>query len=618
MVTDSAAIIMFAIKSAVKLSQQVRLAYMEATRARELTLPLPNFFTATRLIDAVEYFENADLGGRYILGFERDGVPVPGIPRIGSLLERFNANTLTPDDGEEILLLFKEYKNLDQLESNDGSWSAEGLTAEAMNTLLTVRQWRRGMEDQPSALKRIGGTLLEIGVDYALTQPDLFDENSAKGRAIKGFLTAVDDISFATMEPSELPAQLFVAAIETVAKNPDLAAGDEKVQELVRVTAESLGKNAKTYLDKIDEDAGLDIFQKRSARRNVGTWTSLVFRSVLDAGARTVLDNPGRFLGVDDEGKGELVESIGTAVLDLILSDTTPKVEALFSKEGLDTVLKAALEAVAEHPEILTDTDNQGVKKIITETARSLTGIESLTTPDVLPEIARIVLAKSGENLALLLPDLTKDQPKILLLTAASTTIRILTEKPADGSWSPSFSRSDLLTVVEAVVDEVAANPGWILTAAGNVNSNLSVALQAALNVIKERGDKRLGSALAVQIVKESVRAVALRKEFLNMLPATPGDTGKRVVTAAIDAVLATVFDPSLEAKAKWQLLRNEVISGMIEVSMDRLSRTKLGAKPVDVLKEVIENQVKELTHGKRFDIGDFTNALDEKLKLAA
>ena len=62
MITDSAALIMFAIRSAIRFGNEARQAFVDATRRRELTLPLPNFFSGTNEFDAKQFFEEPSLG----------------------------------------------------------------------------------------------------------------------------------------------------------------------------------------------------------------------------------------------------------------------------------------------------------------------------------------------------------------------------------------------------------------------------------------------------------------------------------------------------------------------------------------------------------------------------
>src|SRR5262245_71077 len=65
MITDSAAIVMFAIRSGIRLGQQVRKSYIDATRRRELVLPLPRFFGEIDSNDEAQWFHSGD-GQRYL------------------------------------------------------------------------------------------------------------------------------------------------------------------------------------------------------------------------------------------------------------------------------------------------------------------------------------------------------------------------------------------------------------------------------------------------------------------------------------------------------------------------------------------------------------------------
>jgi len=90
MISDSATLVLFAIRSAIKLGQQSRQAYVDSTRRRELTLPLPNFFVATDADDAVGFFRNPGLGKKYVEGYAADGRPVPTDTVLAALLPQYN------------------------------------------------------------------------------------------------------------------------------------------------------------------------------------------------------------------------------------------------------------------------------------------------------------------------------------------------------------------------------------------------------------------------------------------------------------------------------------------------------------------------------------------------
>lgn len=613
MVTDSAALVLFAIRSAVRLGQQARIAYVDSTRRRELILPLPNFFSSTNIDDAVAFFDT--IGKRFVDGYEKNGQPIEGSERLKLLLNNVANQSLTSEEENELKTFHTEFWNLDSAESGNIVWDEGGyVDPNEINALITIRQWRRGADPTPSTLHRIAGTLIETGIDYALTSPDLFDKNSKRGKALTSFLQAMDDINFSETDLSELPIRLFVATMETTSEYPELFSGDQKVQELIRVTTNALSNNVAARIQEIN-NSDMDVFDKRIARLRVEEWTELTFRSILSSGGRLVVSHPERFLGVKDAGGQALVTNVGGSFLDLILNQQDGKLEAAFSRQGLETILKAALKTVGEHPDIILDTDNQGLRKLLSQIATDLSKVENLVNRDILPEIARMTLEKTGENLELLWPN-NKDHPENnLLLAAAKTTLEILSRKPKDAeTWKLSFSRSDLLIVTETVLDELVANPEWLIDEAGKISDVLEDVLKAALNVLRERGDRRLSTSVAREVLSEVLKAAALRMEFLDELPPGHPQAGKQIIIATIDAVLVTIFDKALDAKVAWQLVRSEVIAGIVKISLKQLAKTKLDVDTISKLEDVLKKEVNALVEGKSFSLDAFSTTLSERL----
>ncbi|MHC4270235.1 MAG: hypothetical protein ACYSTS_17485 [Planctomycetota bacterium] len=619
MITDSASLILFAIQSAVRLGQQARTAYVDSTRRRELILPLPDFFSSPDVNDAIAFFDT--IGKRFVDGYERDGQFIEGSKRLKSLISLALNQTLKDEKKKNELKTFHtEFWNLNSAERGDVVWKDGGyVDPEQINALITIRQWRRDADQFSSTLHRMAATIIELGIDYALTSPDLFDKNSTRGKVLTSFLQAIDDINFQETNLSELPFKLFVATMETATEHPDIFSGDQKVQELVRTTTNALSKKVSERIKEIN-NSDMDVFEKRIAIFRVEDWAELTFRSILSSGGRLVVSNPERFLGVKDSGGQALVTNVGGSFLDLILNQENEMLDTVFSREALETILKAALKTVGEHPDIILDIDdndnriyNQGLLKLLSQIATDLSKVENLLNRDILPEIARMTLERTGENLELLWPDY-KDKPENnLLLKAAKTTLEILSRKPnGSAKWKLKFSSSDLLSVTETVIDELVANPGWLIDEANEINNVLGDVLNAALNVLRNRGDNRLNSNVARDILREVIKTAALRKEFLDKLPHDHAEAGERLIIAAIDAVLATIFHKDLDAKAAWQLVRSEIITGLVKVSLNQLAKAKLDADIIAKLEDILMNEVKALVEGKSFDLDAFSIALSE------
>ena len=311
MANDSGSLILFAINSAVRLGHEARTAYVDATRRRELTLPLPNFFGGRTVLDAAGFFRSDERGKRF----------ADVSPEIRDLLTKQKNGTLQQEGGDLLKTLHIEYANLRRAERGESVWNDGALVDHLqLNALLTVRQWRRGADPNPSALKRMAGAIIEVGIDYAQASPDLVDASSSRGRTLKSFLDGLDAVDFVHTDISALPVRLFVAAIEATAKNEGLLSGDPKIQELVKEVSRDLSDALGTKIAEIEE-SGLDEIEKRDAYRNVEDWGALVFRTTLTSAGDLVVNNPQKYFGLGKAGQQALVSGVGGSLLSLVLDE---------------------------------------------------------------------------------------------------------------------------------------------------------------------------------------------------------------------------------------------------------------------------------------------------------
>ena len=601
MISDAAAIVMFAIRSSIKLGLQMRQAYVDATKRRELILPLPNFFSAPDIVSATNYF--AGPGKAFVSKSQP----------LADLLKKRAASGLSAEEEAEVITFHAEFFNLDLATRGKLGNSADGttLTGPQFNALITIRQWQRGTDPNPSTLQRIAGTFVEIGIDYFAHVPGALNQDSREGKVLAGFLDAMSEVKFSEEQLGNLPGRLFVAALETVSENTDLLTADLKVQELVKVTTKSISADVAHRLDQL---GGTDLVKAQ----RIADWAELVFRSVLSSAGGLVLSDPRRFLGVEQQGQAALVSRVGQSILSLVLGDSGVELDAIFTRHGLETITRTALAVLGEHPEILVQSNNQGLQKLLSSIATELSQFETILTPDILPELTRLILEKTGENLALLWPDLAKTPEKHLLLTAASLTLEILSRKPVSNQkWSLQFNTTDLLAVTDGVLSELAANPTWLLNQAGQLNDNLKLALEAALGVIRNRADHRLSPASAIDIVSVVLVKVSLRKEFLDLMPAGSALAGQTLVAGALDAVFRSVFDDHLDQRAAWQLVRRHTLLDLVNISLEQLAKSALAPEKIATFGTFLQKQIDSLAAGTAWDSTAFGVELQKALAAA-
>jgi len=323
-----------------------------------------------------------------------------------------------------------------------------------------------------------------------------------------------------------------------------------------------------------------------------------------------VLEDPKTFLGIKPAGEAALISEVGKGVLGLILDQKDGDLGRVFSREGVDVVMKAALDTVAKHPEILVDKKDQGLRALLAAVAGQLAQYDTLLTPAMLPEVTRLILEKTGENIEQLWPEMAKKPENHLLLTAAQTSLAILTKAPPAGArWKPAFAREDLLAVTDTVFDELARNPAWLVAAAGNTDASLKVALEAALGVLRTRGTSQLSVATATEILQASIGAVALRSEFLEKMPAGGPLAGQPILAAALDATLKTIFEPP-GARAAWRLVRTDAVVGIVQVGLGELARRGASPQRVATLDTFLREQAAGIEAGKAWDLDSFATGL--------
>jgi hypothetical protein len=445
--------VFFAVRSAVRLGRQLRQAYVDSTRSREISLPLPDFDPTLNETDARQYFHGA--GAAHL-------ADRPGLRRLVDQ-ERL-------DDASRAALLeaFRECSAVDA----PGEVGSDELRA-----LFAVRQWTR--EPNPSALQRLAGTLIETAVEWFADGPGALRRESREGRALGGLLDALHQIPFAETPLPGLPGRLLTAALESASELPP----DPRVRDLVRAAALGLSREAARRVEAMRTVDGADLAEEQS----VGEAAEGVFRSVLSSAGSLVLADPARYLGLGD---GALVRSAGGALMELALEG-----RGTLGTGSLGEVARAALVLLGERPELAGA--KGGLAKLLGETARALAAIPGPLGAATLPAAARIVLEKTGDNLDLVWP--RRDDPAShVLLAAAKETLEVLAEGPA-------FGRPEAEQVLGAVLEGIAGNPLWAK------EPGARTLLEPALGALRKHG---VSPGLAADVLRDVATRTAARMEL--------------------------------------------------------------------------------------------------------
>jgi hypothetical protein len=581
----AADVVLFGIQAGVRLFGQARQAYVERTRERDLVLPLPGVDHGSTGALARFYFDRG--GGRYLVESPR----LRDLHKKASNLASFEAN-----DAEG----FREYVELyDYYRALDRGLAKDGLLVGDIVALNSISQWRKGEEPHPRAVRRIAGTLTEIGVDFFAGGPGagLLAGNAPAKELLRGVLDALDDEAFGETGLEGVVEKVFLATLDSIARNPALLSSDARTRDLVAGVARGIVADVNRRL--LDLPEGDRLFAADGLAELAGT----VFRSVVRHGAEVVLRSPESFLGVRAGGEAALVTRVGTALLDAVLATDADGVDlaGLFTGATLDEVAKGALGVVAEHPELLgLAEDEAGIEAILKEVAAGLAAETRALVPDLLPDVVRLILDRTAENLDLLWK---ADGSEHLLVTATKTLFKALAR---GGSKWPRLSRTQILEVVEAVLDELGENPALLTRKVGN-----QTALAAAVDaVLKEAATLDLGAISAetlAGLLEEAVKAAALRWDFLEKVGA------KTALGRAIEAVFAAAF-PDDAGGAAWTLAGGRTLRAVTAIVLGKLAEHGAGKAHIEIVRTALTEIAADLEEGRPFSLGGLAAKLEEKL----
>ena len=568
-------LLMFAMRSAIRVNEQVRRGFADMVAAKELSLPLPNFPSAPSVESARSYYEAE--GAKYLAAESK-------------LRDLYNGwRSLTPEQTQVFLSRYQEHWALDEADAAPaGKVLQADLTWDDYRALLTVRQWGKSDKKGPSLLQRAAGTLIEIAVDYHLQMPGAVNPASANGKLVKAFLEAIDVIDFAEGDTAKIGTQLvdslFSSVLQTLRDHPEIAADSKRGQELVSRVAAGVATKTRDLVTQ----AGNQL-----ARDGLRDFAAALFPALLKSAAETVVGDPGKFLGLDKESEVALVSGVGAAILDA--TKAHQGLEGLFSQAALDAVTKAALTAAARYPELL-GAKGERTGKLVAAVAGALGTDAARIGPGLLPELIRLTLEKSADNLdALLRVDPNDKTEKHLLVVALKQVLPVLASKPPNGAkWEPKFDAADALALAEALVDEVARNPQWLVDRAGQESRLLGDVVAAVLEALRMQAGPRLRRDTAVALVAAAVRAVGNRLEL-----GTADAQGRRVVAVVAAAIVKTVHGDGAALEAAWLFARDEALQRLADLIFDQIAHAGARADLPQIVQGFLDETVDRIRKGE-------------------
>jgi hypothetical protein len=603
-------LVFLAIQAGVRLYGGLRTAYIASVREATLTLPLPRAPGVDPAV-MVDWFIHAAPRHRPLSRSALEAIVAKG---------KAGPATLTPEEKAELERAY----NACWTEANPPMiavgasavpQSGSPITGPDYLVLAEVRQWAKGQAGAPpTGFQRVAGTLVEVAVFWFANQPGAISDKHPAGRALLAFLKGIEDVNFSDQAPPEILDQVLVGVLETVAAEPRLIGGGRREEALVRNVARSVAGALA---------ARFTMQRTTGEEADAASWAQLVARAMLKAGAETALADPKLFFGVEGDDESAIITEVGTAFVKLVVP-TDPHdadqiaLKTLVSAAGLETLVRAALKAVGDHPGVLGLGDGRaGVTALVADLAVAFsTAALPASAGAAFPAIAELVLARSAAHLDEIWGGDRQDVGRNLLVLATRRTLEALAEV-AGGNRDPLFARHQMIELFDAVLAEVTENPGWVVKRLGALEESnvLTAALEAALTALRGQTFTTLSGETRLGILKAALKAGGLQLSLVREIPPGGRDAGKIAIEAVIDAVFAELAQA--DASATWRLARGSGIVVLFEVALDALAAVPAGDASMQARVDALRAAVRRYAQGG-MSVEQFADLLSGQLKAVA
>lgn len=587
-------LILFAVQAGIRLVQTGRKVYVAATIGGEVEIPLPPVLARGPLLMAIDY-------ARYLKG---------GTDQQKKWFTKYYETAVTEVYGDDAEKKQKAEGILVQQYLSD---VAHGLVPSlepslaGIASIYVIKQWSEGESPFPSAFQRIVGSLVEISIDYFIQVPGAVNENSKQGKVLKSFLLGLSDVSFEDARWDSIAISLFTTALDTFRDHPDLITNESDEQSLIQNIVSGVATDIAGKL-KSDDIGSLD------AEDRLKRFGQILLRSLLKNGGTAVLDSPSILTG--SKAGQILVKSVGSAFLNLLLKEDNAQLskalQDVASTEGFDTLIRAALKVVVEHPEHF-QTGDKAVDKwlngVLSDLYNRKGNGDTFFDPELFVEVAYSVLDNGLRDLPSMLGNGGADSA--FLVDVARNIFDVLTVSPSEGKppvfKSLQLSRSDLKDLFNGILSSMTADTTW-LKERPELQEGAKTIIPLVVDVITNLDNDSL-KALVRSDQLSSVVAAVLTSEILD--PNNP--TEKTKLQEGIKEVLESIRKGG--ATGAQNLLKPDVLCDLLAaLASTKLSAKLFGGKPSEIVEAVkkMEPVFELLRRNQTLTRSDMVNKLSQ------
>jgi hypothetical protein len=315
-------------------------------------------------------------------------------------------------------------------------------------------------------------------------------------------------------------------------------------------------------------------------------WGQEVLGSLVGQASSLVMDATSEFFA-SSQAEKQFVQSAGAALVEVVAEQG---LVAVFKGQALDQVVGALLGALSSYPDAFSS--KEPIKRILADIAQ-VTMESGIRRPGLVPELLRMSLDKAKGNLHLIWEPAGG---RSLMALSLQSVLGALAQPPQDGRWRPQFSAEQLTGLMNNLLDEVVRNPAWVSHQLGSKTLLQQVVGESLKAMEAIPIEARLHPDTAKLVLKQSVKATALRKQLLDKV-----DSQQTVIFYALDQLFEYLF-VSGDPQVKWVATQQQVLNTLLEHYIEKLATESAGVDKANSMLEKLKIEFGKVSDNMPFD----------------
>ncbi|PHN04816.1 hypothetical protein CRP01_20105 [Flavilitoribacter nigricans DSM 23189 = NBRC 102662] len=272
--------------------------------------------------------------------------------------------------------------------------------------------------------------------------------------------------------------------------------------------------------------------------------------------------------------------------------------------QQVEALVEAGLQLLQARPELIT---NDAIwQKIIQDTAKALSD-SKLDMPELLPEMLRLTLVHTAENIDLL-TDVKPNSRQYVLTVAMEQCLRAIAQKPKRGKWKPQLSRPQILEILTLCLETMLQNPLW------TKDKLLQLTLEAIFEGLQAVPEERKWAYASIRLlIEHGLTAVSFRKNLVIEVVHRQGRRQVIALTYALEGLLVTLYnEDDSAATASWTLTQTKVLDEILDSFLQGLVEGPITKEAINDALEPVREAMEDLAENAAFSLEELLGELEQ------